>query len=299
MSIVPGTVLLQRYRVQRHLRREGLGEVFSAEDASTGRRVAVKVLGEPPERLDPTRMLSAPERMTREEAAARFEQEARACARLRGPHTLPSIDGGKDPEHGPVIVFELREGELLGDRLARQGPIPFKVLYPLVEQLWLALAELHELGIVHRDISSMKVLLDRGPDGERVTLLDLGSCKLPPALSGEELSFSDRGLGDVRFVPPEQIGNAKSVDHRADLYAATTVVFQALTGELPYAARNVMMLADLKTRTAPRRLGSMMPPPVDRQLEVFVNRGLAHNPDRRFAGIADVLEGWRALRPSA
>ncbi|MGK4003801.1 serine/threonine-protein kinase [Sorangium sp. So ce1036] len=296
---MPGTVLLQRYRVLRHLRREGLGEVFSAEDASTGRRVAVKVLGDPPERLDPTKVLGAPERMAKAEAAARFGHEAIACARLRGPHTLPSLDGGEDPEHGPLIVFELREGELLGDRLARQGPIPFSVLHPLVEQLWLALAELHEMGIVHRDISSMKVLVDRGPDGERVTLLDLGSCKLPPALCDEEPSVSDRRLGDIRFVPPEQLGDAKAVDHRADLYAATTVVFQALTGELPYAARNLMMLADLKTRTAPRRLGTMMPPPVDRRLEVFVNRGLAHNPDRRFAGIADALEGWRALRPTA
>lgn len=298
MSIVPGTVLVQRYRVVRHLRREGLGEVFSAEDASAGRHVGVKVLGEPPMRLDPGGVLSTPERMPLEEAQARFQREAAACQRLRGPHTLPSIDGGKDPEHGPLLVFELREGELLSDRLARLGPIPFGALHPLFEQLWLAIAELHEIGIIHRDISSTNVLLDRGPHGERLTLLDLGSCKLPPAQSDEAVSPPSRCLGDFRFASPEQLVKGKTVDHRADLYAAMTVVFQALTGELPYAARNLMMLADMKTRTPPRRIGNLMPPPVDKHVEVFVNRGLAHSPDRRFANIAEVIDGWRTLRPA-
>ncbi|WP_437962137.1 serine/threonine-protein kinase [Sorangium sp. So ce119] len=295
---MPGTVLLQRYGVVRHLRREGLGEVFSAEDASTGRRVAVKVLGEPPSRVDPGSVFSAPERMPLAEAEARFRREAAACERLRGPHTLPSIGGGADPKHGPFIVFELREGELLAERIARSGALPFDATHPLIEQLWLAIAELHEIGIIHRDISSANVLLDRGPDGDRLTLLDLGSCKLPPALCDEETTVAGRCLGDPRYAPPEQLMRGKTVDHRADIYAAMTVVFQALTGELPYAARNLMMLADLKTRTAPRRLGNMMPPPVDRQLEVFVNRGLAHSPDRRFANIAEVIDGWRALRPA-
>lgn len=287
MSIVPGTVLEQRYRVLRRLRREGLGEVFSAEDSRTGAVVAVKVLGAPPGAMD------------RAEAAARFRHEALACARLRGPHTLPSIHGGRDAEHGPLIVFELRDGEILSERIARTGPIPFEVVHPLAEQLWLAIAELHELGIVHRDIRSSNVLIDRGPGGERLTLLDLGSCKLPPAICDEELPKADRPLGDLRFIPPEQIQGAGAVDHRADIYAAMTVVFEALTAEVPFAARNLVMLADLKARTAPRRLGSLMPPPVDRQLEVFVNRGLANNPERRFAAIADVLEGWRALRPAS
>lgn len=287
MSIVPGTVLVQRYRVLRHLRREGLGEVFSAEDSRTGAVVAVKVLGAPPDSMD------------RAEAAARFRHEALACARLRGPHTLPSIHSGRDPEHGPLIVFELREGELLSERIARTGPLPFEVLHPLAEQLWLAIAELHALGIVHRDIRSTNVLIDRGPEGERLTLLDLGSCKLPPAICDEELTHANRTLGDLRFMPPEQIHAARSVDHRADIYAGMTVVFEALTTELPFAARNPVMLADLKARTAPRRLGSLMPPPVDRQIEVFVNRGLASNPDRRFGAITDVLEGWRALRPAS
>ncbi|WP_234022588.1 serine/threonine-protein kinase [Sorangium cellulosum] len=295
---MPGTILLQRYRVLRHLRREGLGDVFSAEDTSAGRRVAVKVLGELEERVDPLKVLGAPERMSLAEAVARFRREAIACARLRGPHTLPSIGGGDDPQHGLVIVFELREGELLVDRLVRRGPFPLAALHPLVEQLWLAIAELHEIGLLHRNICSANVLLDRGPEGERLTLLDLGSCRLPLSEGDEEPPLSGRKLGDVRYVPPEQIASTKAVDHRADIYAATTVVFQALTGELPYAARNLMMLADLKARTAPRRLGNLMPPPVDREVEVFVNRGLAHSPDRRFASIAEVIEGWQALRPA-
>ncbi|CAN94996.1 Protein kinase [Sorangium cellulosum So ce56] len=298
MSIVPGTVLLQRYRVVRHLRREGLGEVFSAEDASTGRRVAVKVLGEPPMRQEPGGVLNTPERMPQQEAEARFRREAVACERLRGPHTLPSLDGGKDPAHGPLLVFELREGELLSERISRQGPLPFSAVHPLGEQLWSAVAELHEIGIIHRDISSANVLLDQGPDGERLTLLDLGSCKLPPGLSDAAPTLPSRCLGDFRFAPPEQLTKGKTVDHRADLYAAMTVIFHALTGELPYAARNLMMLADLKTRTPPRRLGSLMPPPVDREIEVFVNRGLAHSPDRRFASIAEVIQGWQALSPA-
>jgi eukaryotic-like serine/threonine-protein kinase len=286
LSIEPETVLLKRYRVRRHLRREGLGDVFAAEDTSGGEHVAVKALGAPREH------------MTQTEAAARFRREAKVFKSMRGDYLLRSIEAGEDAEHGLVIVYELREGELLSNRLRDRGPMQLDALFPLVEQLWSALADLHGLGIVHRDVRSANLLLDQGPNGERLTLINFGSCKLPPSQAEEdELTQHGQILGDLRFISPEQIGESKAVDVRTDIYGGMSVVFHAITGEYPFASLNPLMLVDLKHRTAPRRIGQLTVPPVDRQLESFVARGLANTPDRRFATSAEALEAWRALRP--
>lgn len=285
MDLEPGTVVASRYKITHPLGRGGMGEVYAAENIRTGRRVAVKLL-----RAD-TKSKSS--------AVKRFEQEARAAGTINSDYVTQVLDVGEDDQHGIVIVFELLEGESIIDRLKRTGPIPFEELFPFIEQVWMGLADAHRAGIIHRDLKPSNVFLERRPDGARAKILDFGISKVPKEMGGETLTEMGQSLGTFSFMPPEQIGRAKTVDHRADIYACTTLIYQALTGQLPYNARNILVLVDLKTKTDPRPLSDAMERQVDPRLEAFITKGLARNPADRFQSAMEALAAWREMRPGA
>ena len=286
MEIDPGTVVANRYRISRPLGRGGMGEVFAAENIRTGRPVAVKLLRS--------------ESKAKSSAVARFRREARAAGSINSDHVTEILDVEEDAEHGIVLVFELLEGESLIDRLKRTGPIPFDELFPIVEQVWIGLADAHKAGIIHRDLKPSNVFLERRPDGQtRVKILDFGISKLPKEMGGETLTEMGQSLGTFSFMPPEQIGKAKTVDHRADIYACATLIYQALSGQLPYAARNILVMVEMKSKTEARRLADAMGGDVDPRLEAFLSRALAREPAQRFQSALDALSAWRDLRPHA
>jgi eukaryotic-like serine/threonine-protein kinase len=284
LDIDPGTVVANRYRISRPLGRGGMGEVFAAENIRTGRPVAVKLL-----RSDSKGKSSA---------IARFRQEARAAGSINSDHVTQVLDVEEDPEHGVVLVFELLEGESLIDRLKRTGPIPFDELWTIVDQVWMGLADAHKVGIVHRDLKPSNIFLEARPDGTtRVKILDFGISKLPKEMGGETLTEMGQSLGTFSFMPPEQIGKAKTVDHRADIYACATMIYQSLTGQLPYASRNILQMVELKGKTDARKLSEASGGPVDPRLEAFVSQGLARDPAKRFQTSNEALSAWRDLRP--
>lgn len=286
MDLEPGTVVASRYRITHPLGRGGMGEVYAAENVRTGRKVAVKLL-----RADSKAKSSA---------VKRFEQEARAAGTINSDHVTQVFDVCEDEEHGIVIVFELLEGESLIDRLKRGGPIPLEELHPYIEQVWLGLADAHRAGIIHRDLKPSNVFLERRPDGHlRAKILDFGISKVPKEMGGETLTEMGQSLGTFSFMPPEQIGKAKTVDHRADIYACATLIYQALSGQLPYNAKNILLMVDLKTKTDPRPLSEVMGRPVDPRLEGFLSRCLARNPADRFQSALEALHAWRELRPAS
>src|SRR6185503_2282793 len=285
LDIEPGTVVANRYRISRAIGRGGMGEVFAAENIRTGRHVAIKLL-----RADSK---------TKSSAVERFRREARAAGSINSDHVTQVLDVEEDPEHGVVLVFELLEGESLIERLKRTGPIPFDELYVIIDQVWMGLADAHRAGIVHRDLKPSNVFLELRPDGTtRVKILDFGISKLPKEMGGETLTEMGQSLGTFSFMPPEQIGKAKTVDHRADIYACATLIYQALTGQLPYQARNILVMVEMKSKTDARKLAEAMGGPVDPRLEAFVAQGLARDPSKRFQTAVEALAAWRELRPA-
>ena len=284
MDIDPGTVVANRYRISRPLGRGGMGEVFAAENIRTGRPVALKLL-----RSDSKGKSSA---------IARFRQEARAAGSINSDHVTQVLDVEDDPEHGVVLVFELLEGESLIDRLKRTGPIPFEELWTVIDQVWMGLAAAHKVGIVHRDLKPSNIFLEARQDGTtRVKILDFGISKLPKEMGGETLTEMGQSLGTFSFMPPEQIGKAKTVDHRADIYACATMIYQSLTGQLPYASRNILQMVELKGKTDARKLTEATGGPVDARLESFVSQGLARDPGKRWQTANDAMAAWRDLKP--
>jgi serine/threonine-protein kinase len=263
-----------------------MGEVFAAENIRTGRPVAIKLLRQ--------------DTKGKSSAVARFRQEARAAGSINSDHVTQVLDVEEDAEHGVVLVFELLEGESLIDRLKRTGPLPFDELWPIIEQVWMGLADAHRAGIIHRDLKPSNVFLERRPDGIlRVKILDFGISKVPKEAGGETLTEMGQSLGTFSFMPPEQIGKAKTVDHRADIYACATLIYQSLTGQLPYAARNILIMVEMKTKTDARKLAEALHGPIDPRLEAFVSRGLARDATQRFQTALEALAAWRELRPQA
>jgi eukaryotic-like serine/threonine-protein kinase len=286
LDLDPGTVVANRYRISRQLGRGGMGEVFAAENIRTGRPVAVKLL-----RSDSK---------TKSSAVARFRREARAAGSINSDHVTQVLDVEEDAEHGICLVFELLEGESLIDRLKRTGPIPFDELHGIIEQVWIGLADAHKAGIIHRDLKPSNVFLERRPDGMvRVKILDFGISKLPKEMGGETLTEMGQSLGTFSFMPPEQIGKAKTVDHRADIYACGTLIYQALSGQLPYAARNILVMVEMKSKTDARKLADAMGNAIDPRLEAFLAHTLARDPMQRFQNATEALAVWRELRPAS
>jgi serine/threonine-protein kinase len=280
-----GTVVATRYRILRPLGRGGMGEVWAAENTRTGRQVAIKLL--------------RAESKSKASAVERFRREARAAGSINSDHVTQVLDVDEDPEHGIAIVFELLEGESLIERLKRTGPMSFEELHPVIEQVWMGLVDAHRAGIIHRDLKPSNVFLEARPDGTtRVKILDFGISKLPKEISGETLTEMGQSLGTFSFMPPEQIGKAKTVDHRADIYACATLIYQALSGQLPYDARNILVMVELKSKQEPRALSAVMDEPVDPALEAFLAKGLARDPNHRFQSAFEALTAWRELGPT-
>jgi eukaryotic-like serine/threonine-protein kinase len=261
--------------------------VFAAENTRTGRYVAIKLLHA--------------DAKTKASSVERFRREARASGSINSDYVTQVLDVEEDPNYGIVLVFELLEGESLIDRLKRTGPLSFDELHPIIEQVWMGLADAHRVGIIHRDLKPSNVFLEQRPDGStRVKILDFGISKLPKGMEGETLTEMGQSLGTFSFMPPEQIGKAKTVDHRADIYACATMIYQSLTGQLPYVAKNVLVMVEMKAKQPPRTVGEALERYVDPRLESFMAKGLARDANERFQSAAEALAAWRELlqRPS-
>ena len=281
MDLAPGTLVAGTYEIVGPLGRGGMGELFRARNVRTERRVALKLL-----RAD---------NKHRADAIERFRREARAAGMINSDHVTQVLDVEDDPQHGIVIAFELLEGESLLERLRRTGPMDLPTVHPLVTQILRGLSDAHGAGIIHRDLKPSNVFLEKKGDGYRVKILDFGISKLPKAIAKTTLTEPGQSLGSFMFMPPEQIQRAATVDHRADIYALGTLVFQAMTGHLPFSARNMVELVQMKTRSGPRSLADASGRPFPPALEAWISRSLALAPDHRYQSADEAQQAWSAL----
>ncbi len=282
MDLSSGTVIAGTYEILGPLGKGGMGELFRARNTRTERKVALKLL--------------RPDAKARGDAIERFRREAKAAGMINSDHVTQVLDIQDDPVHGIAIVFELLEGENLLDYLRRTGVMSLEAIHPMVEQILRGLQDAHAVGIIHRDLKPSNVFLEKRPDGGvRIKILDFGISKLPKTMAKNTLTEPGQALGSFMFMPPEQIQRAASVDQRADVYAVGTLVFQAMTGHLPYSARSMIELVQLKTSSEPRTLQQVSSKPFPPQLQAWIDRCLKRNPNERFQNAAEAAAAWRAL----
>ncbi|MGZ8746203.1 MAG: serine/threonine-protein kinase, partial [Mycobacterium sp.] len=225
-----------RYKLVELLGRGGMGDVWRAYDTVTDRVVAVKVL---PAHL-------ADDQTFQE----RFRREARAAAGLNNPHVVPIHDFGEID--GRLFVdMRLIEGEDLGT-LLRSGPLPPQRAIKIIEQIALALFAAHRIGLVHRDVKPSNILVT---EDDFAYLIDFGIARV-----AGEAGLTDTGaaVGTWAYMAPERFSTG-AADARADVYALTCVLYEALTGESPFPAKTLEQIATAHMLQPPPKPSTVRP----------------------------------------
>jgi serine/threonine-protein kinase len=261
-----GKKIFGRYEIFELLGEGGMARVYRARDLHLGREVAVKVL------LDS--VASDPD------LCERFRREARAAATLSHPNIVGVFDFLESPE-GIFLIMELVRGEDLRTRLNRSGPLPVPEALRIAGGILTALQEAHRHGLIHRDISARNVLLD---ESGTVRVSDFGIAR---AVGDRTLTRTGEMLGSVQYISPEQ-ARGDQTGAPADLYAVGVLLYEMLTGRLPFVAENPVQLA-LKHINEEPAPPSDLRPGVPEDLEDLVLQALSKDPEGRFPSAGDML----------
>ncbi|MFI5506644.1 protein kinase [Mycobacterium sp. NPDC051804] len=259
-----------RYRLVELLGQGGMGDVWRAYDTVTDRVVAVKVL--------PAHLASD---QTFQE---RFRREARAAAGLNNPHVVPIHDFGEID--GRLFVdMRLIEGEDLGT-LLRSGPLPPQRAIRIIEQIALALFAAHRIGLVHRDVKPSNILVT---EDDFAYLIDFGIARVEG-----EAGLTDTGtaVGTWAYMAPERFSTG-SADARADVYALTCVLYEALTGESPFPGKTLEQIASAHMLHPPPA-PSTVRPQIPQAMDQVITTGMAKEPDQRYRSTKDLATAARA-----
>src|SRR3984957_5357647 len=221
MSAILGTTLSGRYRLEARIGAGGMSTVYRALHETLQRQVAIKLLNR--------------EVASDSDQLERFRREARAVAQLSHPHVVGVIDAGED-ESRPYIVFEYVEGETLKERIRRLGRLPIAEAVAYAIEIARALGAAHARHIVHRDVKPQNVLIDE-EGSAKVT--DFGIAR---TLDEEGLTADGRVLGTTDYVSPEQ-ALGQPVTGQSDLYSLGVVLYEMLTGEVPFKGENQVAVA--------------------------------------------------------
>src|SRR5437763_6063350 len=263
-----GEVLSDRYELEELVGSGGMSSVYRAHDRLLDRKVALKILHE--------------QYTADEDYVERFRREARAVAALSHPNIVTVIDHGEH-ENKQFIVFEYVDGDNLKRVIERRGPAPVATALELAMQVARGLSYAHQNGLVHRDVKPQNVLLNG--DGQ-AKVVDFGITRSLDVQSG--LTRTGTVMGTSDYIAPEQ-AQGLPVDEHTDVYALGVVLYELLTGEVPFPGENFVAVAM-------RHINDPLPtlrdkrPDVSPRLEAAVRRAMAKDPAERFQTMAELCE---------
>ena len=278
-----GKILGGTYRIVQRIDAGGMGTVYTAEHVRLSRLVAVKVMA---------RHLKADPG-----ALERFRREAEIISQIHHPHVVQILDFDTTEEGQPYLVMEMLKGLSLEKALTASAPFPLPGALRVAIQAAGALSAAHAAGVVHRDLKPGNIFLLDAGEPYFVKLLDFGISKRGEEPGqGRHLTGEFDILGTPDYMSPEQaIGRTARVDHRGDQYSLAVILFEMLTGRVPFSAPDVMsLLQKVIAEPAPRASSfhPQVPPSVDRILE----RALSKEPEDRFDTIAQFAEALEDIQ---
>jgi serine/threonine protein kinase len=290
-----GQVVSERFAIRRLVASGGMAHIYEAEDLSTGRVGALKLLRR--------------RCRTAREAIERLTREASVAARIADRHIVQTLAAGKLDDGEPFIFMELLVGEPLDKVLERRGRLPIGEALEIARQAAQGLCAAHAAAVLHRDIKPANLFLSAGlpsagqlsgaqlsgAQGRLVKLIDFGVSKLPDQMALTREGFA---LGTFSYMPPEQMLSAKRVDGRADLYSLGVVLYQCVAGRLPFIARSVpaLMRAMEKNEYVPVSHHRLDAPG---ELDAIVARTVRADPDERFATARELHDALARLAGKA
>lgn len=281
-----GALIADKYELLRLIGRGGMGAVYEARNVTTLRRCAVKVL-------------LSPELSGDAEVVKRFFREARASGLIESEHVVAAFDSGIDAAERVYYVMECLQGEDLEQTLNRLGSLNPQAAIRIALQAAKGLASAHALGIVHRDVKPANLFLAVGPGDEvRVKILDFGVAKVKMEVFNEStgsLTHSGSLLGTPLYMSPEQLRRASAIDESADVWSLGVVLFECLTGDLPWG--DCDGIGELVTAILTLRVPLIqdVAPWVKPELAELVQRALSRDTGQRLKSATQLSEALLKL----
>jgi serine/threonine-protein kinase len=280
-----GELLDGDYRVERVLGEGGMGVVVAARHVRSGAQVAIKLIRQ--------------ERVTDPAFLKRFLREASITLQLRGPRVARVLRVGHPPSGPPYLVMEYLEGVTLESLLRERGPLPAYMAVDYVLEACDAVAEAHAMGVVHRDLKPGNLFLTKGQDGAPlVKVIDFGISKVAgaPAPRSEPRAVTTTApIGSPSYMSPEQLSEVAVADPRTDVWALGVLLFELVTGQLPFQGDSVVTVQVGILRDPAPSIRAYVPS-VSEALDGVVQRCLIKDRASRMASVHDLVV---ALAPFA
>ncbi|MEO8179275.1 MAG: serine/threonine-protein kinase [Deltaproteobacteria bacterium] len=285
-DLTPGTILAEKFRIERVLGQGNMGVVLLATHLQLDQQVALKFL--------------LPSALSQSELEARFAQEARAAAKIKSEHVVRVIDVNVLDNGAPYIVMEYLEGSDLAKQLARRGPMPVALAVSHILQTCEALAEAHAAGIVHRDLKLSNLFVASYPDGAPcIKILDFGISKYSIPGSDPDLSMTSTAavMGSPLYMSPEQMRSTRNVDGRSDIWALGIILYELVAGRVPFDAQTMPLLCSMVLQDEPPPLGSRVRD-LPKGFEAVVLRCLAKDRTQRFQNVHELARALAEFAPA-
>lgn len=286
-----GTTLDERYQIVRRIGAGGMGSVYEAQHAGTGRRVAIKVI-------------STGDFTKDAQLVGRFQREAKAAGAIDTEHICQVLDTGTDPNSGlPYMVMEFMTGEDVAQLFNKVGVVSPELALKIVGQACLGLSKAHAAHVIHRDIKPANLFLaKRDGDAILVKVLDFGIAKVKMEHASEVgdagLTRTGTMLGSPLYMSPEQARGSKSIDHRADIWSLGVVLYQALSGRTPYHHIDALGELIIAICSEPPRPVQDFAPWVPKEVAGIVHKALRADAAERYQTASEMFEAIKALLPN-
>ena len=273
-----GTCLVDRYQIVSLLGSGGTGVVYKAHHLKMDRSVAIKMMH--------SHMVARPE------ALKNFYEEAKTVAQLKHHNIVTLYDFGIGPDNQPFLVMDYVEGSSLKKLSDDNGPLSLEQIEPIISQIIDGLAYAHGVGVVHQDLKPENIMLTSFSNSPyKVTLVDFGMAALnmPDKDLGLSGNKKKKFVGSPHYMSPEQCLANSSVDSRSDIYSLSFVLFEALTGKLPFEAKSGMAMMDSHVREKPKPFNLANPDLIGLQVCTELTRvfakAMAKEPENRYQTI--------------